>query len=302
MAKIFITGDTHGSYTRFDRHLFPEQKKLTKDDVMIIAGDFGIWHDDPQERYNFDLLSNRKFTTLFVDGNHENYDRFCTESYLAFMKGDPDYMSKNQGEFPLVEKFGGVVQEIRPGLYHALRGQIYEINGKRIFTFGGAQSHDIQDGILDPDKFDSYSDFRIEKKRYDSLGKIYRINHLSWWKEELPSDDEMQRGRENLEKANWEVDFVVTHGAPFAFAAALGFYEDSNDTLTKYLSEIFSKLKFKHWYFGHYHEDTRITEDSTCLYRTIMELREREDLSKLYESLFGHKKSENSKKPEDIIA
>ena len=41
-----------------------------------------------------------------------------------------------------------------------MRGQVYEINGKTFFTFGGASSHDIQDGILDPNDFVDYDDFR----------------------------------------------------------------------------------------------------------------------------------------------
>ena len=35
-------------------------------------------------------------------------------------------------------------------MIHLMRGQIFEIDGKSIFTFGGASSHDITGGILDP--------------------------------------------------------------------------------------------------------------------------------------------------------
>ncbi len=31
-----------------------------------------------------------------------------------------------------------------------------------------------------------------------AAGKPYRINHLSWWKEELASEEEMEEGRNNL--------------------------------------------------------------------------------------------------------
>ncbi|MDM8195794.1 hypothetical protein QUV98_05625 [Massilimicrobiota timonensis] len=46
MSRIFITGDTHGSYDiqKLARKNFPEGKTLTKDDYMIICGDFGcVW-------------------------------------------------------------------------------------------------------------------------------------------------------------------------------------------------------------------------------------------------------------------
>ena len=46
---------------------------------------------------------------------------------------------------------GGKVHRIRPHVLHLMRGQIYELEGYRFFTMGGAKSHDIEDGILEPD-------------------------------------------------------------------------------------------------------------------------------------------------------
>ena len=50
---IYITGDTHGEFgRRFNTQNFPEQKTMTKDDYVIICGDFGgIW-DFGQESKN----------------------------------------------------------------------------------------------------------------------------------------------------------------------------------------------------------------------------------------------------------
>ncbi len=72
---IYVTGDCHGDWRRFQKKSFPEQKDMTHDDYIIICGDFGIWTDDKEERWCLDELSNRSFTTLFIDGNHENFDR-----------------------------------------------------------------------------------------------------------------------------------------------------------------------------------------------------------------------------------
>ena len=72
---IFITGDTHGDFTRFKKKIFYEQAELTKDDCVIIAGDFGgIWDGSAEERHWLDWLEAKPFTTLFVSGNHENFD------------------------------------------------------------------------------------------------------------------------------------------------------------------------------------------------------------------------------------
>ena len=54
---IFITGDTHGDFTRFKRDVFYEQAELTKDDCAIICGDFGgIWDGSANEQYWLDWL------------------------------------------------------------------------------------------------------------------------------------------------------------------------------------------------------------------------------------------------------
>ena len=39
---IYVTGDTHADFRRFSTREFPEQKELTKDDFVIICGDFGL--------------------------------------------------------------------------------------------------------------------------------------------------------------------------------------------------------------------------------------------------------------------
>lgn len=93
---IYITGDTHRDFARFEKYNFPEQKEMTKDDYVIILGDFGgvwdsnyhkknykeilgkdfDWSKEPiSEKMLLDELEKKNFTTLFVTGNHENYDR-----------------------------------------------------------------------------------------------------------------------------------------------------------------------------------------------------------------------------------
>ena len=44
---IFVTGDCHGEFQKFSTSAFPEQKEMTKDDIVIICGDFGaVWDCD----------------------------------------------------------------------------------------------------------------------------------------------------------------------------------------------------------------------------------------------------------------
>ena len=66
---IYVTGDIHGEYWRCDDSYFPEQNEMTKNDYLIICGDFGgIWApvEGLSEKVLFELskmnLANFKLT------------------------------------------------------------------------------------------------------------------------------------------------------------------------------------------------------------------------------------------------
>lgn len=246
---IFVTGDTHGDWmTRLNSHSFPEGVGLTKDDYVIICGDFGLWHDTKEERYNLEWLDSKPFTTLFVCGNHENYDRLY--------------------EYPVEKWCGGKIHKICSSVFHLMRGQIFDIQGKRFFTFGGASSHDVQDGILEPD------DPRISKW-YRDYDKMFRINHTSWWKEELPSEEEMTEGMMNLKQNGSQVDYIITH-SPYTSALrqmdqGSGVYK--TDILTDYLQEIKESVEYKKWFFGHMHVNQNFPGDNAIsIYEQIIRI------------------------------
>ena len=167
---IYVTGDIHGEYWRCNDSYFPEQDEMTKNDYLIICGDFGgIW--DPvegiSEKELFHWFENRPFTTLYIDGNHENFDRLYN--------------------YPVEEWHGGKVHKISPSVIHLMRGQIFTLDNMKIFTFGGAASHDISGGILAP----SDPDFKTKELELRRSEKSCRINHFSWWAQELPTDEEI---------------------------------------------------------------------------------------------------------------
>ena len=69
---IYLTGDMHGDMGAFGR---PVLKNLKKSDSLIICGDFGIlWSGTPEEEKILKKLTKKKYTILFVDGTHENFD------------------------------------------------------------------------------------------------------------------------------------------------------------------------------------------------------------------------------------
>ena len=246
---IYITGDTHADFSRFEEDKFPIQTEMTKNDYVIICGDFGgVWTFEEESSYEeemLDLLDSKNFTTLFVDGNHENFTRLYS--------------------YPVEEWHGGKVHKIRNTVLHLMRGEIFDIDNKKIFAFGGASSHDIQDGILNLDEEQKIYNFR---KR----GAYFRIRDFSWWDIELPTDEEMNNGIKNLEKVNYKVDYVISHCCPTNIQTLLGGGLYKKDYLTDYLQEISEKIEFKKWYFGHYHENKQVNQQNVLLYEDIVPL------------------------------
>ena len=215
---IYATGDCHGNFRRFQPEYFPEQAGMTKNDMVIIAGDFGgVWFGDSRDDETLDWLERLPFTLAFVCGNHENYD--ALERY------------------PVAEWHGGKVHRVRPHVLHLMRGQIFELESYRFFTMGGAKSHDTN----------------------------HRINHISWWRQELPSDEEYIEALQNLERYNWQVDYIITHCAPTSIAL-MGSRHNEADRLTDFLQEVQERAKYHYWLFGHYHANRPIDEKHILLW------------------------------------
>lgn len=240
---IYITGDTHSDFSRFTEENFPIQSEMTKDDYVIICGDFGgVWTSEEEsnrEKDALDWLNERNFTRLY-------------------------------NNYPIEEWHGGKVHKIRDSILHLMRGEIFNINDKKIFAFGGAQSHDIQDGILNLDEEEKIYEYR---KR----GAYFRIRDFSWWDLELPTNREMENGIENLEKINYKVDYIISHCCPTSIQTLIN-PTYKRDILTDYLQQISEKCTFKRWYFGHYHDYKQVNSQFTLLYENIVPLE--------YESVF----------------
>ena len=281
---IYITGDTHGPTrlglrsvdgyaSRFNMANFPEQKQMTRDDYVIVCGDFGgIWDYDSrygppgssfrkreglacgeskEEKYWLDWLQEKRFTLLFCDGNHENFDRL-------------------EKAYEEVDFHGGKAHRIRENVYHLMRGYVFDIDGCSIFAFGGARSHDISDGILRPRDFPSEKKFKEAYRDAVKRNKEVRVDHVSWWDRELPSQGEMDRGLRELEKYGNRVDYIVSHCAPQDVLSAAGFFD--SDPLTIYFNTIARSTAFNRWFFGHYHDNRQILTKWVMLYEQVVRI------------------------------
>ena len=129
---IFVCGDIHADISHISKRAMKKQNiKLTEKDYLIILGDFGgVWYYPESRFYKQNVylqkwLSKQPWTTLFVDGNHENHDLL--------------------NQYPVEVWNGGNVHHIvKDKIIHLMRGQIFNIDGQTIFTMGGAQSHDME--------------------------------------------------------------------------------------------------------------------------------------------------------------
>lgn len=229
---IYFCGDTHLDIDiqKLNKRSFPEQGGLTKNDYVIVCGDFGLlfnykdtgksvpsnpndtcWSED--ELYWYNWYNEKNFTTLWIDGNHESFSRLET--------------------YPVTEWNGGKVQKISDSIIHLMRGQVYTIDGKTIFTMGGAASIDRGPFV----------------NRYEQ-----DINKI-WWPQENITDNDMAEAWKNLDLVDNKVDYIVTHDVPQDVHMRMGFY--SNDSNCIKLQQIKETVTYNTWFAGHYHRFDR---------------------------------------------
>ena len=265
---IWVTGDIHATSDihKLNSQNWPEGNTLTRDDYLIICGDFGMpWTGSNNEKHWLNWLNDKPWTTLYVDGNHECYP------YLE--------------DLPVTTRWGGHVQQYPdyPNIFRLMRGQVFHLplgdekvaegepaassaaaaegpaastantpaDTAAIFTMGGAMSHD----------------------------KEYRIEGDSWWPEELPSPEEYRIAEENLARHNWEVDYVISHCCSSVMterALLIGNRDHRvvHDGLTSWFDELELKLTFKRWFFGHCHADALLDPRHRILFQDIVKITE----------------------------
>lgn len=220
---VYVTGDIHGDINRFKSSA---ANKLKKGDTLLVCGDFGfIWDGNSAEQRSLKKLSKKKYNICFVDGTHENFE--LLNSY--------EVSSWNNGN----------VHQIAGNIFHLMRGQIFEIEGLKIFTMGGGESPDIDIRGLSP-----------------------------WAKDESPSHAEMIEGAENLEKADNTVDIIISHepSAKIKDFLQLKFVDKARLTLLNtYFDELATSCNYKKWYFGSMHMDKRIYDNQIAVFEKIRE-------------------------------
>ena len=212
---IYLTGDTHGNFDRIKR--FCEMNNSTKDDVLIILGDAGINYYLNKRDYKLKQeLQDLPITLFCIHGNHEE-------------------RPENIGTYKLNVLFDNLVyQEPEfPDLKFAIDGLIYNIKGKDCLVLGGAYSVD----------------------------KWYRLQMgWQWFESEQISDMRKLEIEDYLTVRKFKTDYVFSHTCPYNTRPVHMFLKSIDQStvdssMEVWLQKIADRLTFKHWYFGHYHDD-----------------------------------------------
>ncbi|MDD6059445.1 MAG: metallophosphoesterase [Ruminococcus sp.] len=218
---IYVTGDTHGDVKRFKA-----MKKLRRGDTLIICGDFGFfWDGSKKERSILKKLGARSYTIAFIDGCHENFD--LLES------------------FPVTEWNGGKARIVGKNIVHLMRGQVYTIEDKKIFTFGGGNSQDF----------------------------IFRSEGENWWKREQPSHEEIIEAIENLRLNDNTVDYVITHEPPASLKDCLGVDVLHRLEVHALFEDMIKSCTYNKWFFGKCHIDKHIPIKFYSIFNNVTPLK-----------------------------
>ncbi len=221
---LYVTGDIHADIRRLKGRA---AKQLKKGDTLLVCGDFGfLWDGSPKEHRLLDWLGKRPYQILFVEGTHDNID---------LLSG-----------YPEDTLYGGKVRRVSGNCCQLLRGECYEIEGKRIFALGGGESTDM--------------DIRVEGE--------------TWWSGELPSAEELAHARETLASLDQQVDYIITHSVAPTVNKFLDREQMQINLLLAFLNEISETVQFKRWYFGSCHLDKNIPPKYCAVYQEILPVKD----------------------------
>ncbi len=229
--KVIVISGTHGDPVKRFRSVMDSIKaregsepSLTKNDLMAVTGDFGVvWGaETPEwsqiENKILDELEAMPFTTVFIDGNRENFDRLLA--------------------FPEEERFGGKVGVLRPSVLHLKqRGHVYDFGGTKTWCFGGGIS---VDKILRRDGISWWAQEEPSEEEY-----AYGLSQLeeNGWKVDMVLTHAAPTSALHAVR----LKSILTRD--------LGYKPNLYDPMWSYFDKVAKKLDVDRWFFGHHHID-----------------------------------------------
>lgn len=173
----------------------------------------------------------------------EYWEEYCNGVDLYFIDGNHENF-KILNNLEIDENNMGIVSE---HIHYLRRGYCYNICGKNILTVGGA----------------------------DSVDWYRRTEGLSWWKEETISQEDIDRVPAG------HYDYIITHCCPRhifdnnkVYLITLSALDQSkiNHNSEDKLEELYNKVSFNKWYFGHYHINKEFDGGFRCALDDFIEM------------------------------
>ena len=199
---------------------------------------------------NVDKLTEEDILFVCGDWGHIFHGNRLEESHLnemATYKFTIAFVDGNHENFDELYKYpkeiwnSGYVHRIRRNVVHLCRGQVFDIAGTRIFTMGGGYSRD----------------------------KALRTEGVSWWPQEMPTEEEYAEAEENLRKAGFKVDYILTHTAPEETMMQFHPFHPEEARLNFFLEWVREHTEYKHWYLGHMHQNRDLWRNQTVLWYDV---------------------------------
>ena len=273
---IYITGDTHTSADDILKRI--KDNDIQKGDILIVLGDFGAnFFLNVKDTIFKERLQETGVTFFAIHGNHEvrpqNFKTYKTKEW-------------NCGEVMYEKEY--------PNILFAIDGEVYNLDGNKTMTIGGAYSVDkyyraFRTSLYMTNDFTSDEFEKIAKvassgpsvtkemqKEVDKLIKRIPENLMHWWSDEQPNRATKKKCEEMLEKHGWEVDVILTHTCPEKFEPREMFLDGLNQDLVdksteKWLDKIEKKTDYKLWYAGHYHADKVVNDKFKLMFTSVEE-------------------------------
>lgn len=158
---------------------------------------------------------------------------------IAFIDGNHENFDFLNG-LDVMRWNGGKAHKLGKNIFHLMRGEIFTVENKKIFAMGGAESVD----------------------------KLQRMEHITWWKEESITLEEYKHALETLDKYDNKVDIVLSHTIPEYDSK-----NNENEVSSMFLEQIRNKITFDKWYYGHMHRNEFHSDIGLyCIYDSIVKI------------------------------
>lgn len=165
----------------------------------------------------------------------------CKRRYkIAFVEGVHENFEL-LSEYPIVDIWNGKARHIGGNVYMLMKGEIYSIDGQSYMCFGG--------GVVD-----DYSDVQDDMKGVGA------------------DEEDVANARKNLDKCGWRVDYIITHDITSKLKSFILIQHEHSYLLDTFLDELYTKCRYKKWFFGCYHIDKIITPLVTGVFTKVIAL------------------------------